>query len=277
MQMKAYVRKQAAKANIDPRLLLQEIVLDDLLERISLSQYRKNFVLKGGFLIASLLGVDTRSTHDLDTTIVGLPVTPDLLMAVFTEICDTASEEDPIELHPVKIEPIRDDDEYNGFRVHFNGLIYGKIKPQFKIDVSTGDEITPREVKYRHHLLTEDRDIFVMAYNVETILAEKLETIISRGVTNSRAKDFYDLYALSELERKNINISDLSNALINTATHRHTLDKIKNYSIILRSIVTDGNMQSNWLRYQQNNEFAQGISLADTCQVAEQLMDSVLL
>lgn len=113
--------------------------------------------------------------------------------------------------------------------------------------------------------------------NTETILAEKLETVIGRGITNSRAKDFYDLYALSKLERKNITISNLKDALINTATHRHTLDKMVNYLTVFRSIVADDNMQANWVRYQQNNRFAQAISLEATCVAGEQLMHEIAL
>ena len=275
MQMKAYVKKQASLNNIDPRLLIQEFVLDDLLERISLSQYRDNLVLKGGFLIASLLGIDTRSTHDLDTTVVGIPIAPDQLMVVFTEICQIIPEDDPIELHPIKIEPIRDDDKYGGYRVHFEGLIYDKIKPKFKIDVSTGDKITPSAINYQHHLITEDRVITVAAYNIETILAEKLETIISRGSTNSRSKDFYDLYALTKLEHQNIDIGQLKQALINTATHRKTMAEINDYQRTIADILEDADMNNRWQIYQRDNIFAKGISLKDTCDAVIQLMNEM--
>ncbi|WP_455390719.1 nucleotidyl transferase AbiEii/AbiGii toxin family protein, partial [Lactiplantibacillus pentosus] len=237
MQMKAYVKKQSALNNIDPRLLIQEFVLDDLLERISLSPYRDNLVLKGGFLIASLLGIDTRSTHDLDTTVVGMPINPNQLMSVFTKVCQIVPEDDPIELHPVKIERIRDDDKYGGYRVYFEGLIYGKIKPRIKIDVSTGDQITPNAISYQHHLMTEDRTITIAAYNIETILAEKLETIISRGATNSRSKDFYDLYALIKFEYQNIDVDQLKLALTNTAAHRRTLETLRDYQEIIADVM----------------------------------------
>lgn len=273
--MKAYVKKQASLNNIDPRLLIQEFVLDDLLERISLSPYRDNLVLKGGFLIASLLGIDTRSTHDLDTTVVGMPIEPDQLMAVFTEICQIIPEDDPIELHPIKIEPIREDDKYGGYRVHFEGLIYDKIKPSFKIDVSTGDKITPSAINYQHHLITEDRVITVAAYNIETILAEKLETIISRGSTNSRSKDFYDLYALIKLEHQNIDIGQLKQALINTATHRKTMAEINDYQRTIADILEDADMNNRWQIYQRDNVFVKGISLKDTCDAVILLMNEM--
>ncbi|AYG37982.1 nucleotidyl transferase AbiEii/AbiGii toxin family protein [Lactiplantibacillus pentosus] len=276
MQMKAYVKKQSALNNIDPRLLIQEFVLDDLLERISLSPYRDNLVLKGGFLIASLLGIDTRSTHDLDTTVVGMPINPNQLMSVFTKVCQIVPEDDPIELHPVKIERIRDDDKYGEYRVHFEGLIYGKIKPRIKIDVSTGDQITPNAISYQHHLMTEDRTITIAAYNIETILAEKLETIISRGATNSRSKDFYDLYALIKFEYQNIDVDQLKLALTNTAAHRRTLETLRDYQEIIADVMNDKDMNTRWHIYQRDNEFAKNISFQDTCSTVVELLNEIL-
>lgn len=214
-------------------------------------------MIKGGFLIASLLGVDTRLTHDIDTTMVGISVEPEKLMKVFTE----------------NIEPIRDDDEYSGYRIHFSGLIYNKIKPQFKIDVSTGDRITPREVQYKHHLITENRTIVIMAYNVETIIAEKLETVISRGITNTRAKDFYDLYALSKVEKQNINFEQLRNALINTSEHRGTIKLMSEYNQIFANVEQNNIMIQSWKRYQEAHEFAKYINFRETCEAGIELMN----
>lgn len=275
MQMKSYIKKQAKINKIDPRILIQEFVLDDLLERISLSPYRDNLVLKGGFLIASLLGVDTRSTHDIDTTIVGMPNDPEYLMNVFLEICEVAPADDPISLRPIKIEPIRKRDKYSGYRIHFEGSIYGEIKPEFKIDVSTGDKITPREIHYRHHLITEDRSIILLAYNVETILAEKLETILSRGVSNTRPKDFYDLYALEKFEYSNIDFKVLKTALKNTSSHRGTFDLMDSYEDTLDDISKNDKQLTSWRRYQTFNDYAKGISLEECCESVFDLMQKM--
>ena len=205
MQFKAYLKKQAKKRKISVQLMLQGVMLDELLERISVSDMKNNFILKGGFLIASLIGTDTRTTMDLDTTIIGLPVTIKSMKIAVIQICAIQLPNDSIQLEFKKIEPIRKKDEYNGYRVHIVAH-YFKIQTTIKIDISTGDKITPKETKYGHKLLTEERTINVMAYNVETVLAEKLESIISRSIGNTRVKDFYDVYMLEKLEKGNIDL-----------------------------------------------------------------------
>jgi predicted nucleotidyltransferase component of viral defense system len=272
MQMKAFIKKQAKIKRVDPRLLIQAYVLDDLLERISLSAYRDNFVLKGGFLIASMIGVDARSTKDLDATIIGLPLTQERMIQVFTEICVVKPDDDPIALRPVSIKEIRDEDEYGGFRIGFKAKIYQSIEPEIKIDVSTGDVITPHEIKYQHHLLTEDRSIIVMAYNLETSLAEKLEACISNGVANTRAKDYYDIYTLTQLEWQNIDFKQLKAALKNTSKHRGSEEVVANYAEIIDQTFQSETTKTSWSKYQRDKKYAQDITLDDVFASVKKVM-----
>lgn len=274
MQFKTYLKKEAEKRKISVQLMLQGVMLDELLERISVSDMRNNFVLKGGFLIASLIGTDTRTTMDLDTTIVGLPVTMSAMQAAVIQICSICLPDDAIYLEFKKIEPIRKDDEYNGYRVHISAH-YFKIQTTIKIDISTGDEITPKEIKYRHHLLTEKRTIQVMAYNIETILAEKLESIISRSIDNTRAKDFYDVYMLEKLEKKNINFEILRTAIKNTSERRGSLNLIPNYSKTLKSIEKSSELQRTWRIYAKDNEYAMNIEFSETCLAVRRFFDRI--
>ncbi|WP_196811984.1 nucleotidyl transferase AbiEii/AbiGii toxin family protein [Schleiferilactobacillus shenzhenensis] len=257
---------------ISPQFLLQEIALDDLLERIALSPYRDNLILKGGFLIGSLLGLDTRSTMDIDTTLVGLAMTEKTVADVFSKICKIQPLNDQVRLELTKVEPIRDKDQYGGFRVHIRASIFN-LAPTIKVDLSTGDRITPRGIKYHHRLITDDRTITVMAYNVETLLAEKLETVIARSITNTRAKDFYDLYALATTESQEINYGILRQAVINTGTYRQSLGRLMHYHETLQQIRHDSVMLAEWRAYQQKFIYAQGISLEETCDVAESLLE----
>lgn len=252
-------------------MLLQEIILDDLLERISLSKYRDNLILKGGFLIASLLGVNMRSTMDMDTTLVGLPMSEKEILSVFKTICATSPKEDIIALTPIKIEPIRKDDVYGGYRVHIKAQLFS-IQPTIKVDISTGDIMTPREIHYKHQLISEDRTITVMAYNLETILAEKIETIVIRSIGNTRPKDFYDVYALDKLEHQNIDFTLLRTALQQTARKRNSLAILRNYQTVLEQIVQDSSMQRQWFEYQKTFEYAKSISFAETCQAVAELI-----
>jgi len=264
MQLKAYLKQTAQQHAISPQLLLQELVLDDLLERISLSPYRTNLVLKGGFLIGSLIGINTRSTMDLDTTVIGLNLTKIQILTIFKEICHILPQNDLITLTPTKIEPIRHDDAYGGFRVHIDAQLFS-LKPTIKVDVSTGDKITPKEVTYHHQLITENRKIPILTYNLETIFAEKLETILSRTINNTRPKDFYDLHMLWQLEKQNIDLPILKQALTNTAIKRGSQTVLSHYQTTLALIINDSKMNQRWETYQRHFSYAETLSFTTVC------------
>lgn len=207
-QFKATVCNLAKDKHLDPQLLMQEVVLDELVDRISRSNYRDNLILKGGFLLASMLGVDTRATRDIDTSIKGLTVSKASVLNVFTEIVEMNDAESDITIRITKIDDIRGSADYAGFRLHMRATIYAS-EVDTKIDVSTGDTNTPREISWHHHTMFNDQEIMVMAYNVETILAEKLESIVARKDLNTRLKDYYDLYLFDQVQIKNIDFATL--------------------------------------------------------------------
>ena len=186
---------------------MQNYMLERLLERISLSEYKPNFILKGGFLISAIVGLDTRATMDLDTTIKGYDLTIENLKQIFESIC-SINVDDDVTFEIYNVSEIREGDEYPGYRVHLKAL-YAPLAVPLTVDVTTGDKITPREIEYTFKLLFDDKTISIMAYNLETVLAEKLETVISRGQANTRPRDFYDIHILYSLRGNECDINIL--------------------------------------------------------------------
>ena len=197
MQMKSLIRNLAKEKNVNAQILLRNYMLERLLERISESPYKEIFVLKGGMLVASMVGVDSRSTIDLDATLRNFPLKEDKLIKAFEEILNV-NVKDNIKIELLSISEIREEADYHGFRLALIGKI-DESKIPLKVDITTGDKITPHAVKYSFKLLLENRNIEVFAYNLETVLAEKIESIISRATENTRMRDFYDIYILQKL------------------------------------------------------------------------------
>lgn len=271
--MKALMKNIAKEKNISAQLVMQNYMLERLLERISLSDYKFNFILKGGFLIAAMVGLDTRATMDMDATIKGYPVTEESIREMFKVICDVSIDDD-ITFTLNRVYEIREKDEYTGYRVSLDAN-YPPMKIPLKLDITTGDKITPKEIQYEFKLLLEERSIKVLAYNLETVLAEKLETIIARGTQNTRPRDFYDVYILRKLQWKNIDISCLRDALNATCQKRNSAEIIKDYSKIIDTIRNDGTMQKRWLDYQKDFEYANSIGFNEACaSVNEMLLEA---
>lgn len=218
MQFKAFIKKKAIEKNISAQLVMQNYMLERLLERISLSEYRYNFIVKGGFLISSIVGLNTRATMDLDTTIKGFDLTHKEIQNIFTEICNIEIK-DNIIFEIVNIADIRERDDYPGIRVGLQAK-YSPICVPLTVDVTTGDMITPREIEYTFPLLFDNRSISILAYNIETILAEKIETVLSRNIANTRPRDYYDIYILYVLRGPMVDIEMLKLALKRTTTKR---------------------------------------------------------
>ena len=202
MQLKSIIKNMSKEKGISAQLIMQNFMLERLLERISISKYQPHFILKGGFLIAAMVGLDTRATMDMDATIKGLSVTEELLVQMFMDICNIQIEDD-VHFSFNKITEIRAEDKYSGYRISLTAN-YPPMAVPLKLDITTGDKITPKEIMYEFKLLLEDRAIKVLAYNLETVMAEKIETVITRGDQNTRPRDFYDIYILHELQGKNI-------------------------------------------------------------------------
>lgn len=275
-QFLAAIRQLAKTNRVTPQILLQEVVLDDLLDRISHSQYRDNLVLKGGFLIASLLGTDTRSTRDIDTSVTGLPVAESEMLKVFDEICAIKLPDDDINLKIMSIKTIREDAEYSGFRMHIRAEVFSSLV-DVKVDISTGDVITERAIRYGHKLLLEERTIQVIAYNVETIIAEKLQTIVSRGELNTRLKDYYDLYMFANDKSISINFDLLKKAVIATTENRGDNHSLGSYTTYIQRLANSHDLSDLWIKYQSENNYATGISFKNTCAAVLTLVDKAQL
>lgn len=273
MQLKAIIKNIAKEKSISAQLVMQNFMLERLLERVSVSKYQDSFILKGGFLIAAMVGLDSRATMDMDATIKEMPVTEDTVKEMFLEICALPFQ-DEVTFTFISIGDIREDDEYAGYRVSLSAN-YPPMAVSLKLDITTGDKITPKEISYEFKLLLEDRCIRVLAYNLETVLVEKLETIISRGDQNTRLRDFYDVYILSKLQLNNIKIKQLKSAIKATAEKRRSEMILTNYRNILETIQSSEIMQNHWRRYQKDFEYANDISFEDTCIAVINLMDQI--
>ena len=274
MQLKGIIKNIAEEKHISAQLVMQNFMLEKLLERISVSKYQRNFILKGGFLIAAMVGLDTRATMDMDATIKGLPVNEQTVQEMFDEICKIELADD-VTFSFRGIREIREGDEYTGYRVSLSAN-YPPMAVPLKLDITTGDKITPKEIEYRFKLLLEDRSISVFAYNLETIMAEKLETVISRGDQNTRPRDYYDIYILSKLQYSNIEFDSLKAALNATADKRGSTAVIENYSKIMDTVRNSEIMQRQWENYQKDFEYAAGIAFKDVCNAVVQLMNLLI-
>ena len=273
MQLKAYVKNLAKEKKISAQIVLQNYMLERLLERISVSKYNDNFILKGGFLLAAMVGLDTRATMDMDATIKGLQVTKETISGMFVDICKIHIDDD-INFEFSGIDDIREDDEYGGYRVSLTGN-YPPMAVPLKIDITTGDKITPREIVYSFNLMFEERSINVLAYTVETILAEKLETIISRGNQNTRPRDYYDVYILNTLQKQNIDNQILKEAFAATVKKRGTGHIVANYKEIIETVANSTVMNNQWTRYQKEFDYAKDINFKDICFMIKELLSSI--
>lgn len=273
MQLKAVIKNFAKEKHISAQLVMQNFMLERLLERISVSKYQQNFILKGGFLIAAMVGLDTRATMDMDATIKGLPVNEDTICHMFDEICKIELD-DNVTFTFRSIGEIREGDEYSGYRISLSAN-YPPMAVPLKLDITTGDKITPREIEYQFKLLFEERSISVLAYNLETILAEKLETVISRGDQNTRPRDYYDIFILVKLQSSNIELEELKAALDATAKKRGSTEVIKEYRKIMNTVRNSEVMLRQWENYRKDFEYADGIEFEETCDAVVGLMDGI--
>ena len=257
-QLKDLIRNLSRKKSADAQLLMRNYMMERFLERISLSEYRDKFILKGGMLVAAMVGLDARSTMDLDATVKGANVNVEDIENLISAIVSVPLD-DGVKFQLKSISEIMDEAEYPGIRVNMTTTFDGVVTP-LKIDISTGDAITPREIRYSFKLMLEDRSIDIWAYNLETVLAEKLETIITRTTTNTRMRDFYDLHILSQLHGQSIVPADLRAALIATARKRGTEKYLADAPAAFDEVEADPNMEKLWRAYQKKFSYAADLS-----------------
>lgn len=274
MQLKAFIKKKAAEKNISAQLVMQNYMLERLLERISLSKYKNNFILKGGFLISAIVGLDTRATMDLDTTVKGFTLTHESIRKIFEEI-STVEIADNVKFELAGISDIREGDDYPGIRVALKAN-YPPISVPLTVDVTTGDVITPAEIEYTFPLLFDDRTISFFAYNLETVLAEKIETVLSRSIANTRPRDFYDIHILYTLRGVECDAKMMLQALERTADKRGSRKVLEVYPDIIAEIRESKKLQGFWEKYKRDFDYAKGISFDDVCDTIQCIMKSIM-
>jgi predicted nucleotidyltransferase component of viral defense system len=272
MQLKDKIKNLASKNHIPAQAVLQNFMLERLLERISVSKYNETFILKGGMLIASMVGISNRTTMDMDATLRGYPLSEETIREVFLEICSIPLE-DEVTLTQDHILPIREEDEYGGYRVAIVAR-YESINTPLKIDITTGDVITPRAVRYDYHSMFSNKRIKIWAYNLETILAEKVETILRRSMLNTRPRDFYDVYIIVKTKSQEIKTKTFIAALKATSERRGSLQALQGKERILATIQSDPTMRKRWERYCKENYYAEGIEFDDVIGAMIDLLNS---
>lgn len=260
-QIKGAVRNIAKKMHLKPQEVLQIFMFERIVERLSISKYKDNFILKGGLLIASMIGIAERTTMDMDTTIQGLPMTEQEMEHIVKEIL-SIDVRDGIYFEFQGMQPIREDDEYNNFCASICA-IYGKMKIPMKIDITTGDKIIPRQIDYGYKFMFEEKSVLVKAYTLETILAEKYETVIRRNIGNTRARDFYDLFVLLKIKRDEIRWDVLKEAVFATSEKRGSQEELEDYKEIIDEMRESQFLKRIWERYQEENTYSADISYTD--------------
>ncbi|MBQ3389014.1 MAG: nucleotidyl transferase AbiEii/AbiGii toxin family protein [Thermoguttaceae bacterium] len=269
MSLKARIRNYAKKSGLTAQVVLQNFMFERFLARLSRSEYKDKFVIKGGILIAAIVGLDVRSTMDIDTTLRGLPLEEQKVRSAIESIGKVALD-DNVAFRVVSIEPIRKDDHYGGYRVRIDA-VYDTIATTLSIDVTAGDVITPGAVRYEFNgILDETEHISLWGYNIETVMAEKAETILRRGVFNTRPRDYYDIYILGTTQ--NYSRKVFRNALAATAAHRRTTELIADPVTIVSNISNSGDLQEMWTKYQNRFPYARTIQYADVITVLKSLL-----
>ena len=268
-QIKGAIRNISKKTGVNPNSLLQMCLFEGILEKISKSKYRENFILKGGLLISSLIGVDVRSTMDMDTTLRGIPLNEVSITNILNEILAIEIDAD-IEYKLIKLSPIRQEDVYEDFCASIS-CIFGKINASLNIDITTGDVITPREMNYSYSKILEEGTISIMTYTIETILAEKFETISSRNITTTRARDFYDLYMIYSIYKDKIDKDILRKAIERTSKYRGSFETALQYKEIVELFRESETPKELWKKYTQNNPYSKDVDFLDTISVYEEI------
>lgn len=269
-QPKDKVRNMARGDSAKAQLLIRNYGMERFLERVSLSEHRDNFILKGGMLVSAMVGLENRATMDIDTSIRNMPLDTIAAKAMVEEII-AVPVDDNIRFEINDFGTIMDDAEYSGVRISLNAFLDATRIP-LKIDISTGDAITPAAVNYQYKLMFEERYITLWAYNLETVLAEKIETVLSRSVLNTRLRDFYDLYVLQDTGLE-IDKATLAAALTATARKRGSEQALALYERTLDEIRISPLMREQWERYQGKNNYAAGIVWDDVISDIRALCD----
>ncbi len=271
--VKAKIKNKAGGDSDKSQIMLRIYLMERLLERVSLSQYRDNFVLKGGLLVSSLVGVDMRSTMDVDTTVKSLPLNKRSAQKILEEII-AIEVDDGVVFRITRVQDIMEGHEYEGIRFMIECTI-DKLKQTIKVDISTGDEITPMAVAYKLPLIVEDRSINLWAYNLETLLAEKLETVMVRAEANTRMRDFYDIHVLLKQDAVTIDRGTMKSAFYATCKRRESTEQIVTIDDVINKIADDEVMKQQWKNYQKTNYYVGALEWEDVIESTRTLKTMV--
>ena len=261
--LKAQIRNRAKEIKINPQVLLQNYMHERFLERLSLSEYKDKFVLKGGALISALVGLNERATMDLDASLRGMALTEESITEALRAICAFPID-DGVALTVEPVRPIRKDDIYGGYRAKITAA-YDRILVPISLDITAGDKVTPKPIKYSfREMFNEEKKIELWAYNIETVMAEKIETILRRNILSTRPRDFYDVYILSTTQAFNTEI--LKKAVSATAEHRGTTEQIVDIPRLLEIISVSEELKQMWEKYRREYSYAANITYEQTVQ-----------
>ena len=270
-KLKNIISKKAHGNSDISQKFYQLFYFERILERISKSSYRGKIILKGGLLLTSIIGDDERTTKDMDATLKGILLTKNEVEKVFNEILNIDINDD-VSFKIISIKDIRLEDEYGGFRLNILSKLDNN-KTYITVELTTGDVITPREIKYNYNSIFEDKKIPIMSYTLETILAEKFQTVVNRGLLNTRLKDFYDIYILVNTKMSELSKENLINAIKNTFKRRKTLLDIEQINEIINDLISDNNMNSLWENAVSKNSYAKNIRFEDTIDAIKQIVE----
>lgn len=272
--LKAKARNIAQKYNLDSKYIIQNVMFEALIRRISISKYKENIIIKGGFLLSSIFGFNQRSTMDMDATLKGMNLTKENVSSIIENII-SIDVNDGIRYEIFSIKEMRLEKKYPGFKVHLLAYL-DDLRTHLLIDITTGDVITLKEIDYEYNTIFGDETISILSYNIETVIAEKFEAIISRSVVNSRMKDYYDLYMFTILKWNNINKGILVKAINNTCDCRGTTDFLNDSNYFINLISKNENLKSLWRDYQNKNDYAKNITFEDTIKAINKINDLLL-
>ena len=261
-KLKNIIYKKAHGNSDISQKLYQLFYFERILERISISNYRGQIILKGGLLLTSIIGDDERTTKDMDATLKRIPLTKNDVEKVFNEILNIDID-DGVSFQIISIKDIRLEDEYGGFRLNILSKLDNN-KTYITVELTTGDVITPKEMKYNYNSIFENKKIPIMSYTLETVLAEKFQTIVTRGLFNTRLKDFYDVYILIKTKMNELSKDNLIKAIKNTFERRETNFDIEQFNEVINDLIDDNNMNNLWNEYVSKNSYAKGIKFNDT-------------
>ena len=271
--LQARINNLSKELNVHANVLLVSFFFDAFISRLAKSIHTDKFVFKGGFYLATLLGVKNRYTADIDFLLRKESMDENRLKEIFSDIIATDAD-DSITFEIADISPIRNEDAYGGYSILLTGHLEN-VRQSFHVDVATGDPITPTDIEYSYQSLISNETIAFRAYNLETVVAEKLQTILSRGMLNSRCKDYYDIYIINQLQRKNINIPDLKKAFVTTCQYRKTPFEKEESLLILEEISRSNILQTRWNNYARKASFAKDITFEATVESCKEILDCI--